>query len=157
MAFWTMGPVLGSLLLTEVSSHTLSRHPDWRYQFQLCGLAGLAVWAIALIGLRELSPRLRDQLMVSMRDRALVEARAAGIDPDRALQGHWRQMLRADIVGSAVAISLFLMSYFLFTAFVVVFLATVFGCPAAAANALTNWYWIAAAITMPVIGFASDR
>ena len=157
MAFWTMGPVLGSLVLTEVSSHTLAGHPDWRYQFRLCGMAGLAVWAIALIGLRELSPRLRDQLMVSLRDRALVEARAAGIDPEAALQGHWRQMLRPGIAGSAVAISLFLMSYFLFTAFVVVFLATVFGYPAAAANALTNWYWIAAALTMPVLGFASDR
>ena len=157
MAFWTMGPILGSLVVTEVSSHTLSSHPDWRYQFQLCGVAGLVVWVIALIGLRELSPRLRDQLMVSMRDRALVEARAAGIDPDRALKGHWRQMFRVDIVGSAAAISLFLMAYFIFTAFVVVFLATVFGYPAAAANALTNWYWIAAAITMPVIGFASDR
>jgi MFS family permease len=157
MAFWTMGPVLGSLVLTEVSSHTLTGHPDWRYQFQLCGVAGLAVWVIALAGLRELSPRLRDQLMVSMRDRALVEARAAGIDPEAALKGHWRQMLRPGIVGSAVAISLFLMAYFLFTAFVVVFLATVFGYPGAAANALTNWYWIAAALTMPVLGFASDR
>jgi MFS family permease len=157
MAFWTMGPVLGSLVLTEVSSHTLTSHPDYRYQFQLCGVVGLAVWAIALIGLRELSPRLRDQLMVSMRDRALIEARAAGIDPEKALEGHWRQMLKFDIVGSAVAISLFLMSYFLFTAFVVVFLGTVFGYPTAVANALTNWYWIAAALTMPVLGFASDR
>ena len=74
--------MLGSLVVTEVSSHTLAGHPDWRFQFRLCGMAGLAVWAIALIGLRELSPRLRDQLMVSMRDRALIEARAAGIDPE---------------------------------------------------------------------------
>ena len=43
MAFWTMGPVLGSLVLTEVSSHTLSGHPDWRYQFRLCGVAGSTV------------------------------------------------------------------------------------------------------------------
>jgi MFS family permease len=157
MAFWTMGPVLGSLVVTEVSSHTLTGHPDWQYQYRLAGVAGLAVWTIALIGLRELSPQLRDQLMVSMRDRALVEARAAGIDPDAALKGHWRQMLRVGIAGSAVAISLFLMAYFIFTAFVVVFLATVFGYSGAAANGLTNWYWIAAAITMAVVGFASDR
>ena len=105
MAFWTMGPVLGSLVVTEVSSHTLPSHPDWRYQFQLCGVVGLVVWVIALIGLRELSPRLRDQLMVSLHDRALVEARAAGIDPEAALKGHWRQMLRFNITGSAVAIA----------------------------------------------------
>ena len=157
MAFWTMGPVLGSLVVTEVSSHTLPSHPDWRYQFQLCGVVGLVVWVIALIGLRELSPRLRDQLMVSLRDRALVEARAAGIDPDSALKGHWRQMLRVNITGSALAISLFLVLFYVITAFAVVFLGTVFGYPASRANAVANWYWITAAITMLVIGFASDR
>ena len=31
---------------------TLARHPNWRYQFQLCGVAGLVVWVIVLIGLR---------------------------------------------------------------------------------------------------------
>ena len=157
MAFWTMGPVLGSLVVTEVSSHTLASHPAWQYQFQVAGVVGLVVWVIALVGLRELSPRLRDQLMVSMRDRALIEARAAGIDPERALEGHWRQMLRVNIVGSAVAISLFLMFYYIFTALVVVFLATVFAYPASRANGLANWYWIVAAITMVVIGFVSDR
>jgi MFS family permease len=95
--------------------------------------------------------------MVSMRDRALIEARAAGIDPEKALKGHWRQMLRVNIVGSAVAISLFLVLYYVFTAFVVVFLGTVFGYSASRANSLANWYWIAAAIAMLVAGFASDR
>ena len=94
MGFWTMGPVLGSLLVTEVSSHTLASHPDWQYQFRVCGIIGLIVWLVALVGLRELSPQLRDQLMVSIRDRALIEARAAGIDPEKLLKGHWRQMLR---------------------------------------------------------------
>jgi MFS family permease len=95
--------------------------------------------------------------MVSMRDRALIEARAAGIDPDKALQGHWRQMLRVNIAGSALAISVFLVLSNVFTAFVVVFLGTVFGYPASSANGLANWYWITAAISMLVIGFASDR
>src|SRR4051795_3740302 len=123
MGFWTMGPVLGSLVVTEVSSHTLASHPDWQFQFRVCGIVGLIVAAVALIGLRELSPRLRDQLMVSMRDRALIEARAAGIDPERALQGHWRQMLRFDIVGSAFAVSVFLLLYYILVGFLVVYFA----------------------------------
>ena len=57
---------------------TLESHPRWQFQFELCGAIGLVVFVIALFGLRELSPRLRDQLMVSARDRALIEARAAG-------------------------------------------------------------------------------
>ncbi|WP_279583385.1 MFS transporter [Fodinicola feengrottensis] len=76
MGFWTLGPVVGSLVLSEVSSNTIGFLPDWQSQFIICGIAGLVVFVVALFGLRELSPRLRDQLMVSLRDRQLVEAKA---------------------------------------------------------------------------------
>ena len=49
MAFWTMGPVLGSLVVTEVSSHTLSSHPNWQYQFHVCGIVGLVVWLVTFL------------------------------------------------------------------------------------------------------------
>ncbi|MGY1770923.1 MFS transporter [Blastococcus sp. SYSU D00813] len=157
MGFWTLGPVLGSLVVTLVSSNTLDDHPDWRFQFYVCGIAGLVVFVIAFFGLRELSPALRDQLMVSMRDRALVEARAAGIDPEEALKGHWRQMLRFDVIGSAFAISVFLLLYYILVGFTVVYFATVFGYSEARANALANWYWITNAIALVVTGVLSDR
>jgi MFS family permease len=157
MGFWTLGPVLGSLVVTEVSSHTLPSHPDWRFQFYVCGVVGGVVWVLALAGLRELSPRIRDQLMVSMRDRALVEARAAGLDTEQALRGHWRQMLRFDIVGPAFAISVFLLLYYVLVGFVVVYFATVYGYSEARANSLANWYWIANALTLVVVGVLSDR
>jgi MFS transporter, ACS family, D-galactonate transporter len=157
MGFWTLGPVLGSLVVTEVSSHTLASHPDWRFQFYLCGIIGGVVWLIALVLLRELSPALRDQLMVSMRDRALIEARAAGIDPEKAMKNHWRQMLRFDVIGSAFAISVFLLLYYMLVGFAVVYFATVYGYSPARANSLANWYWIANAITLVVVGVLSDR
>jgi ACS family D-galactonate transporter-like MFS transporter len=157
MGFWTLGPVLGSLVVTEVSSHTLPSHPDWRFQFYLCGIVGAVVWLVALVGLRELSPRIRDQLMVSMRDRALIEARAAGLDTEAALKNHWRQMLRFDIIGSAFAISVFLLLYYILVGFAVVYFATVYGYTPARANSLANWYWISNAITLVVVGVLSDR
>ena len=80
MGFWTMGPVMASLTVALVSSHTLNHLHAWQDQFIICGIVGLVVFVIALVGLRELLPRLRDQLMVSVRDRQLVEARASGID-----------------------------------------------------------------------------
>lgn len=156
MGFWTMGPVLGSLVVTEVSSHTLDSHPDWQYQFRIAGIVGLVVWAITLVGLRELSPRLRDQLMVSMRDRALIEARAAGIKPEMLLRHHWKQMLRFDVVGSAFAISIFLLLYYMLVAFLVVYMATVFGFSEQKANSLANYYWITNAIVLVLAGVASD-
>lgn len=157
MAFWTMGPVLGSLVVTSVSSSTLDAHPDWRFQFYVCGIVGLVVAVIAVFGLRELSPGLRDQLMVSLRERALIEARARGLDTETALQGHWRQMLRFDVVGPAIAISLFLLFYYIAVGFFVVYFATTFGYSEARANGLANWYWIANAIALVVAGVVSDR
>ena len=43
----------------------------------------MVVVVISFFFLRELSPQLRDQLMVSERERALVEARAQGITSRR--------------------------------------------------------------------------
>ncbi|WP_448628148.1 MFS transporter [Geodermatophilus sp. URMC 64] len=157
MGFWTLGPVLGSLVVTTVSSNTLDDHPDWRFQFYVCGIAGLVVFLVALVGLRELSPALRDQLMVSMRDRALIEARAAGIDPEQAVKGSWRQMLRFDIVGSAFAISVFLLLYYALVGFVVVYFATVYGYSEQRANGLANWYWGFNAIGLVLFGLLSDK
>jgi MFS family permease len=157
MAFWTMGPVLGSLAVTEVSSHTLESHPNWQFQFYVAGAVGLAVFVIAAIGLRELSPRLRDQLMVSMRDRALIEARAQGVPEHRLARNPWKQMARADIVLPALAISVFLLLYYIFVAFLVVYFSTVFGYSEAKANNLANWYWVANAIGLLVAGLLSDR
>ena len=157
MGFWTFGPVLGSLVVTVVSSNTLDAHPDWQFQFRVCGIAGIIVAVIALIGLRELSPRLRDQLMVSLHDRTLIEARAKGLDLAQAMRGHWRQMLRFDVVGSAFAISIFLLFYYIAVGFFVVYFATVFGYSEARANGLANWYWVTNAIALVASGFLSDK
>jgi ACS family D-galactonate transporter-like MFS transporter len=156
MGFWTLGPVLGSLVVTEVSSHTLSSHPDWRFQFYLCGAIGLAVFVIAFVGLRELSPRIRDQLMVTMRDRVLVEARAAGLKLEDLTKGLWKQMIRPAIFGPAFAISLFLLLYYIAAGFAVVYFATVYGYSESKANALANWYWITNALALVVTGLLSD-
>jgi MFS family permease len=157
MGFWTLGPVLGSLVVTEVSSHTLSSHHDWRFQFYVAGIVGLVVWALAMLAMRELAPAIRDQLMVSLRDRALVEARATGIDPDKAMVGSWRQMLTPSIVGPAFAISVFLIFYYVMVGFIVVYFATTYGYSPGRANALGNWYWIANAFALVAVGVASDR
>ncbi len=157
MGFWTLGPVLGSLVVTVVSSHTLDSHSNWRFQFYVCGIAGLVVFLIAFFGLRELSPKLRDQLMVSLKDRALIEARAKGLDPEKALQGSWRQMLRFDIVGPAFAIAVFLLLYYVLVAFLVVYFVTVHGYTEQRANSLANWYWISNAIALVFTGIVSDK
>ncbi|GAA3382139.1 MFS transporter [Cryptosporangium minutisporangium] len=156
MGCWALGPALGSLLVTTVASRTVPTHPDWRFQFTICGLVGLGVFVVALLGLRELSPRLRNQMMSTLRERALLEARAASTHPSRPTDDHRRRTLRRDIVGPALGISAFLVfSYFAAGLFVAYF-ATRFGYSEARANALATWYWVATALALVVAGVASD-
>jgi MFS family permease len=156
MGFWTLGPVMGSLVVTEVSSHTLDAHPDWQYQFRICGIVGVAIFVVAFFGLRELAPQLRDQLMVSLRDKALVEAKARGIDPEKAVKGHWGQMLRFDIIGSSFAVAVFLLFYYIAVGLFVVFFATNYGYTEAQGNSLGNWYWSVQVIALILTGLVSD-
>jgi MFS family permease len=156
MGFWTVGPVLGSLLTSAVNSATLPTHPDWRTQYLYCGIFCLAIWCAAFLLLRELTPALRDQIMVSERDRALNEWRAGhgGVAPD--LRHPWRQMLRPDVIGSALGVSLLLLVYYTTVAFGVIYLGTVFGLSPARANSLLNWSWAANALALIGAGIWSD-
>ncbi len=157
MGLWTLGPVIGSLVVSEVASNTLDHLKAWQDQFHIAGITGLVVFVIALVGLRELSPQLRDQRMVSLRERALIEARARGVDPAAAVERPWRQMARADILVPAVGVSLFLLIYYAAVAFFVIYFTSVFGYSQARANGLGNWFWAADAVAVVVAGILSDR
>src|SRR5580700_7532876 len=157
MGFWTLGPVLGSLVVAVVSSNTLSHLPAWQDQFIICGIVILVIAAIAVIGLRELSPQLRDQIMVSMRDRALVEARARGLDVKTLTEHPWRQMLRLDIIGSAFAISVFLLFYYTAVGFFTIYFTSLFNFTLSTANSIGNWFWAFDAAALIIIGIISDR
>lgn len=159
MGFWTMGPVLASLTISLVASHTLQGLVGWNAvgrQFLICGIVGMVVWALAFVSLRELSPRLRDQLMVSEKDRVLVEARAAGIDIEESLRHPWKQMFKTDTVVSSLGIGVFLIVYYTFIAFLPVYMSSIFGYAPERANLLGNWIWAFNAGALVVAGLLSD-
>jgi MFS family permease len=159
MGFWTAGPVLGSLVVTVVASNTLPAVVPtalWQHEFHICGAVGLIVFAITLFGLRELSPQIRDQLMVTMRDRILVEARAKGLDVGAMLHRPFRQLFKVDVVISAIAVSLMLLVYYTAVAFGLIYLATVFGFSTKNANGLLNWNWGFNVIGVILVGMLSD-
>ena len=157
MAFYAMGPVIGMLTVTEVSSHTLKHLTAWQDQFTICGIVGLVFFAIALVGMRELSPGLRDQVMVSEKERILVEARAAGIDVEKMTKSPWHTMAKRDILIPSIGIAVFLLVYYTLIAFLVPFMSSIFGYTTQRANALGNWMWIFNAVALVVAGVASDR
>ncbi len=157
MGFWTLGPVMGSLVVSEVSSNTLSHLRSWQDQFHIAGLTGLVVFVVALVFLRELSPPLRDQLMVSLRDRVLIEARVRGVDVESALEHPWRQMIRLDTVGPTLGVGVFLLIYYAAVGFFVIYFTTVFNFSQSQANGLGNWFWGADALAVVGVGLISDR
>jgi MFS family permease len=160
MGFWTSGPVVGSLIVAVVGTNTVpavvSSTRFWTHEYHICGIAGLVVFVITLIGMRELSPRLRDQLMVTMRDRALIEARAKGLDVESLLHHPFRQLLKVDVLVSSLAISIFLLIYYSAVAFLVIYMVQVFGFSIKDANGLGNWEWGFNIIAVVLIGILSD-
>jgi MFS family permease len=157
MGFWTLGPVVASLLVAVVSSNTLNHLGAWQDQFIIAGIAGIVIGLVAVVGLRELSPQLRDQLMVSHRDRALIEARARGLDIEDSLRRPWRQMLHLDIIGSAFAISVFLLVYYTAVGFFTVYFTTLHGFSLSRANSIGDWFWAFDAGALILVGIISDR
>jgi MFS family permease len=122
----------------------------------IAGTVGLIVFLVCLFGLRELSPGLRDQIMHSLQEKALVEARASGIDVEAAVRHPWRQMLRPAIIVSSVGISLFLLIYYAAVGFFVIYLSTIFKFPVAQANGMVSIFWMVNVISAILIGFVSD-
>ena len=171
MGFWTVGPVAGSLITSIVAAHTLDHFLStggvngWKSQFVISGVTSLVVFVLALFFLKDLSAKLRDQLMVSERDRALVEARARGLsdaDVVSATAHPWRQILKPDLIGSAIGISVFLLLYYAASAFFTIYWATVFKDPhginlsTAQANSLNAWFWWADIVALIAFGILSD-
>lgn len=162
MGFWTLGPVAGVLVASLLGSHTIgATSTDWQREFIISGVVGLGVFVVALLFLRELSPRIRDQLMVTQRDRELVELQARGIDTAQATAHPWRQMLRVDVVVSAVAVSVLLIIFFTASGFFTVYFDTVFHHGSTyftlpQANGIDTWIWAADCIGLVVFGVVSD-
>jgi MFS family permease len=157
MGFWTMGPVLGSLVVSQVSSHTISHLHAWQDQYIITGIVGLVVALIALVGLRELTPSIRDQVMISLEERTVLEMRARGMDLEAATERPFAQMFKPDIMAPALGISLFLAGYYTAVAFFPIYFQTVLNFSSSQSNSLLNWYWSANAISLIVFGVLSDR
>jgi MFS family permease len=157
MAFWTMGPVLGSLIVTEVTSHTLDTHPRWQDQFSFAGWAGLGVALLALVAMRELNATHRDRIVGALEAETEAALAARGLSHAEATRAPYRQMLKPDILLSSLAISIFLLFYYTAVGFLPVYFQTTLNFSASQANNLLNYLWGATAVSMLFFGIASDR
>ena len=157
MAFWTIGPVGGSLLATTVTSQTITIFGTWQSQYIIAGVVGLIIAVFCFFGLRDLSPSLRAQIMVTMQEKMLLEARARGIDMAATMKHPWRQMLRPQVLISAIGVSIFLLLYYALVGYGPLLFTNIFKYPLALANGLLSIYWIVNVMASLVGGFVSDR
>ncbi len=156
MGFWALGPTMGALSASLVATHTLSHLAPWQDQFIISGLVCLGVVTIAFFFLRELSPQLRDQLMVTERERALVEARAMGIDVQKATARPIRSMLKIDLITSSIAISVFLLFYYASVSVLTIYWVVVFNRSTPDANGINVWLAASLSAGLVVAGVLSD-
>ena len=156
MGFWALGPTMGALCASVVATHTLSHLGPWQDQFIISGLVCLGVVFIAFFFLRELSPQLRDQLMVTERERALVEARAMGIDVEKATFHPIRSMMKLDLITSSVAISVFLLFYYASVSVLTIYWVVTFNRTTPQANGINVWLAAFLSIGLVLAGFLSD-
>lgn len=158
MAFWTIGPVGGSLLATTVTSQTIALFSNaWQSQYVIASITGLVISVLCFLFLRDLSPALRAQIMTSMQEKALLEARARGLDVEGTLKHPWRQMLQGRILLSAFGVSVFLLLYYATVSYFPTYFTKIFGYSLAEANGLLGIYWATDIISSIVGGLLSDR
>jgi MFS family permease len=157
MGFWTVGPVGGSVLATMVASRTLTTYNTWQSQYIIAGIVGIIIAIVCFLFLRELSPGLRDQVMHTVAEKAIVEDRAQTIDVEKAIEHPWRQMLHPRLIASSLGISLYLLIYYAAVGFFPLYLTTIFGYTPAQANGLVSIFWMVNVVAAIVIGFISDK
>ncbi len=156
MGFWALGPTMGALCASLVATHTLDHLKPFQDQFIISGLVCLGVVIIAFFFLRELSPQLRDQLMVSERERALVEARAMGIDVEKATRHPIRSMMRLDLISSSIAISVVLLFYYASVSVLTIYWVVIFNRSTPQANGINVWLAAFLSGGLVLAGFLSD-
>jgi hypothetical protein len=157
MGFWALGPTMGALAASLVATHTLTHLAPFEDQFIISGVVCMAVVFVSFLFLRELSPQLRDQLMVSERERSLVEARAMGIDVEKAIAHPFRSMVKLDLIASSLAISIFLLFYYASVSVVTLYWVVIFGRSTTDANAINVWYAAFLSGALVFFGALSDR
>ena len=158
MGFWTIGPVGGSVLATLIASQTLNAfHNSWQSQYVISGIVGLVIFVLCFLFLRELSPGMRDQVMNTVKEKELVEQRAATIDVEQAMKHPWRQMTHPRLLVSAFGISVYLLIYYAAVGVFPIYLSSIFHFTPAQANGLVSIFWLVNVVAAIVIGFISDR
>ena len=155
-SIWSLGVTVGALVAYEMGQATLPHLHTWDSQYIIAGSVGTGMGVISVLFLRELSAPLRSQRMVSMRDRQLMMLRAKGLDPTKAMQHPWKQMIRVRLLVPGVGLGLWLIAYLTISSYATIYLSTLYGFTTPQADGLLVWLYVANTLGYLVIGPVSD-
>jgi ACS family D-galactonate transporter-like MFS transporter len=156
LGFYSIGPWGGQILATTVASLTLPIYGTWQSQYVISSTLSLLVALVAFLGLRELGPGLRGQVVVRADD-ATLEERAAHFDAAAATRHAWRQMLRSSIILSSLGYVLYGVPRYTFNVFLPTYLNGVLALSLAQANGIASFFGLAFIGGSLAVGFCSDR
>lgn len=152
----TLGAVAGSLVTSFAAVRVVNAFHDWQALFIVAGLAGIGISLVDFFFLRELTEEIRGQKVVTFQEEKLAEIRAETIDTEAAARGRWRQVFRLNILGSAIAVGLFLIIYITAVGYFTLYFTEILRFSVPKANDLETVYWGVNCGTLLLFGFLSD-
>src|SRR5262245_43384410 len=146
---------VGALMSTAVAANTLPIWPGWRSQFWIAAALGAVTATILFVFYRDLSPRVRGQIIQQAAAEAAnnaTEVQASnGYEDGRAVYRSPRLWL---LSGTMVFWSL---TYVTVSSYVPTYLKQWYGLEPARAAAVTSFFWIVFTCSVFVSGWLSDK
>jgi OPA family glycerol-3-phosphate transporter-like MFS transporter len=145
---------VGALLATKVAAFTLPIWPSWRSQYWIAAGPGLVTALVLFVFYRDLSPRVRGQVLQRAADASAASAAAEHVDPYGAGRAIYRSPRLWILSGTIVFWSL---TYTTVSGYVPAFLAQHHQLAPARAADVTSYFWLVFTGSVFLSGWISDR
>lgn len=155
MAMWTIGPVGGSYIASKVAGNMLAGGHGWRDLYTVAAISTLVVWLVTVVLLRDLSPQLRNAIVVQAADDELEVSQTGRARRSGRLTLADRFPVR--LVVPCLGVSLYLLIYYAAVAMFPLYLESMFHFELAAANDMMALFWLVNVVAALIFGALSDR
>lgn len=157
-AWLSLAFTIGALLSAWVAARTIPVWPGWRPQFWIAGVFAAVTVLVLAIFYRDLSMRVRGQIIRDRSDALAAAVGEAGFADLEAAQRAGNLVYRDwRLWALSLAILFWSIAYFTVAMFVPTYFQQHFGIGAAEASDLTSYFWFVFTISVFVSGWLSDR
>ncbi|MER6979216.1 MFS transporter [Streptomyces carpinensis] len=161
MGMWTIGPVGGSYIASKVAGDLLASGHSWRDLYTVAIVTALIVWVISAALLRDLSPQIRNEVIIQA-ERNVLEVQSSSASgaaaPTTTAQ---RTLTLADrfpprLLVPAAGVTLYLLIYVAAVSVFPLYLVSMFGFKLSTANNMMSLFWLVNVLSALLWGGLSD-